>query len=108
MQGNDDLRRRRFLQVAASGAAATVSCGGQKGRFRFLTNAEAETLAAVCDVIVPPDEDPGASQAGVVQYIDYQLAGFYRRYQKDYRTGLAEIEALARSAYGQPFTALPA
>ena len=93
MQGTERLRRRRFIQVAASGAAATVSCGGQKSPFRFLTNAEAETLAAVCDVIIPPDEDPGASQAGVVHFIDRQLTGFHKRHQKDYRASLARLAA---------------
>ena len=84
MQGTDGLPRRRFIQVAASGTAATVSCGGQKSRYRFLTNAEADTLAAVCDVIIPPDQDPGASQAGVVRFIDRQLDGFHKKLRKQY------------------------
>jgi gluconate 2-dehydrogenase gamma chain len=104
---NDDLLRRRFLQVAASGAAATVSCGGQKSRYRFLTYAEAATLAAVCDQIIPPDQDPGASQAGVVQFIDLQLSGFHRGLQKQYRAGLAALDSLASGRFGRPFAAAP-
>ena len=104
MQGNDGLRRRRFMQVAASGAAATVSCGGQKSRFRFLTNAEADTLAAVCDVIIPPDEDPGASQVGVVHFIDRQLDGFHKKLRKQYRAGIAHVDAAAHAAYSRGFT----
>src|SRR5688572_9006084 len=95
MQRNERLPRRRFLQVAASGAAATASCGGQKSRYRFLTNAEADTLAAVCDVIIPADQDPGASQAGVVQFIDRQLDGFHKKLRKIYRAGIASVERAA-------------
>ena len=106
MQRTEPLRRRRFLQVAASGAAVTASCGGQKNRFRFLTNAEADTLSAVCDVIIPPDQDPGASHAGVVQFIDRQLDGFHKKLRKDYRAGIATVDALARSSAGKDFHAL--
>ena len=105
MQRNERLQRRRFLQVAASGAAVTASCGGQKSRFRFLTNAEADTLAAVCDVIIPPDQDPGASQAGVVQFIDRQLDGFHKKLRKDYRASIAKVDALA-GATGKEFSKL--
>lgn len=108
MQGNEGLRRRRFMQVAASGAAATVSCGGQKSRYRFLTNAEAETLAAICDVVIPPDGDPGASQAGVVQFIDRQLDGFHKKLRKQYRAGIALADALAQSRHGKAFKTLAA
>ena len=107
MQGNTGLPRRRFIQVAASGTAATVSCGGQKSRYRFLTNAEADTLAAVCDVIIPPDQDPGASQAGVVHFIDRQLTGFHKKLRKQYREGIALAESLAHRT-GKPFTKLTA
>ena len=91
---NESLRRRRFLQVAASGAAVTVSCGGQKSRWRFFTNAESVTLAALCDTIIPPDQDPGASQAGVVDFIDRQLSGFHRKLAHQYRSGLKSLAAL--------------
>jgi gluconate 2-dehydrogenase gamma chain len=105
---NGDLRRRRFLQVAASGAAATVSCGGQKSRWRFFSNAEADTLAAICDQIIPPDQDPGASQAGVVQFIDRQLTGFHRKLRPQYRNGIRAINDLARKANGREFASLGA
>jgi gluconate 2-dehydrogenase gamma chain len=104
---NDDLLRRRFLQVAASGAAATVSCGGPESPYRFLTHAEAAALAAVCDQIIPPDQDAGASQAGVVLFIDRQLTGFHRKLQKQYRTGLAALDELSQERYGRSFADAP-
>jgi len=55
------LSRRKFLQAAMAIAAATGTgggCGGAKTPWRFLTVNEARTLAAICDQIVPTDEDP--------------------------------------------------
>ncbi|MFN8093639.1 MAG: gluconate 2-dehydrogenase subunit 3 family protein [Vicinamibacteria bacterium] len=59
---------------AVAAAATAVACGEPGLRFRVLTDAEAATLAAACGPIVPPDEDPGAVQAGVVVFVDRQLA----------------------------------
>jgi gluconate 2-dehydrogenase gamma chain len=47
---------------------------------RYFTAAEARVVAAACDRIFPSDESgPGAKEAGVVIYIDRQLAGPYGR-----------------------------
>lgn len=43
----------------------------------FLSNDEARWLAAIVDVFIPADDHPSASQAGVVDFIDLQLAGDY-------------------------------
>jgi gluconate 2-dehydrogenase gamma chain len=45
---------------------------------RFFTEPEAKMIVAACERIFPADESgPGATQAGVVVYIDRQLAGPY-------------------------------
>ena len=43
-------------------------------RWFFLTDAEAAFLTAAVDRLIPEDGDPSASQVGVVDYIDLQLA----------------------------------
>jgi len=43
-------------------------------RYFFLLDREAAFLRAACDRIIPADAWPSASQAGVVDYIDLQLA----------------------------------
>jgi gluconate 2-dehydrogenase gamma chain len=60
---------------------------------------EARTLAAVCDQIIPSDEVPGAAWAGVVNFIDRQLCGPYRRLQDSYREGIAGIEKSSQLLY---------
>lgn len=43
----------------------------------FFTDEEARWAAAVVDVFIPQDDYPSASQAGVVDFIDYQMATHY-------------------------------
>ena len=42
----------------------------------WLTPEEYATLTAVCDVLIPADQTPGAADAGVVEYIDGFLGAF--------------------------------
>jgi gluconate 2-dehydrogenase gamma chain len=52
---------------------------------RFFTAAEARIIAAACERIFPHDANgPGATDAGVVVYIDRQLAGPYGRDKNRY------------------------
>jgi gluconate 2-dehydrogenase gamma chain len=103
-----NLRRRRFLQGGAIAAAGTaVSCTSEKSPWRFFTIDEAHTLEALCEQIVPADQDPGAKWAGVVHYIDRQLKGFYRQHQQVYRRGLVDLDTASRNAHGARFAELP-
>jgi gluconate 2-dehydrogenase gamma chain len=99
--------RRDFLKVGATTAAVTaVGCGAPPGRWRVLSEGEATTLAAVCDQIVPPDQDPGAVQAGVVSFIDRQLATHQKERRELYQLGLMALDATARRRQGHAFAEL--
>ena len=80
--------------------------GRENTPWRFLTQAEARTLEAICEQIIPADQTPGAAWAGVVNFIDRQLTGPYRRQQARYRSGLAEIEQASSGKFGKAFAAL--
>ncbi|MFW5642169.1 MAG: gluconate 2-dehydrogenase subunit 3 family protein, partial [Roseicyclus sp.] len=79
--------RRAVLQTAgASGLAAAVGlpaiprhafAQADSRPWAILTDTEARWLAAACDVLIPEDEYPSASQAGVVDFIDLQMATGY-------------------------------
>jgi gluconate 2-dehydrogenase gamma chain len=99
--------RRGFLKTGAVAAAATaVACGKADNPWRALSAAEADTLAAACDRIVPPDQDAGATQAGVVTFIDRQLATRQKRELGFWRRGIAGLDASARRRHGKPFAGL--
>ncbi len=103
------LSRRRFVQAALAAAAASgVSCGGLRNPWGFLTVDEAHTLAAICDQIIPPDQDQGAAWAGVVNYIDRQLCGPFKDLQSTYRHGIASVDLSGRRLFGAAFVNLPA
>jgi gluconate 2-dehydrogenase gamma chain len=103
------LRRRKFLRIAGTATACgtLVSCGRPSTPWRFLTAAEGRTLDAICEQIIPTDQTPGAAWAGVVNFIDRQLMGPYRRQQAAYRAGLKAIDEAA-TKFGKNFVDLDA
>ena len=94
--------RRSFLAGAALGTAA---CSRDAGARLALTGEEARTLDAICDQLIPADQDPGAAATGAVVFIDRQLAGPYRRYRPAYREGLARAAALSGKMFGKSIVA---
>src|SRR5580765_6203293 len=102
------LRRRQFLGM---GAAATlggtaVSCSSSGGRWRFFTPSEALTIDAICEQIIPGDQDAGARDAGVVNYIDIQLTKHFKPHQPTYRQGIATVDSISQGKYGRHFVNL--
>jgi gluconate 2-dehydrogenase gamma chain len=95
------MKRREFLTLPAAslGGALFYTLAGEPVRLeaqtgeikvplRFFTAAEARVVQAACDRIFPSDENgPGASEAGVVIYVDRQLAGPYGRDKYRYTKG---------------------
>ena len=96
------LERRKFLHAAGAAAIAGAAAGcAAKSPWRFFTLDEARTLQAICESIIPADEDAGARQAGVVHYIDRQLAGKFREHRKTYRDGLAAVKGRPAADLGR-------
>ena len=99
------MKRREFLTVPAAALGGTLlytlsreplrlqaQTGGKDGMvkvpLRFFTAEEAKVVAAACERIFPSDASgPGATEAGVVIYIDRQLAGPYGRDKYRYTKG---------------------
>ena len=92
------FNRREFVAAGAALAASCAAC--RRSQYRFLAEGEAAALAVLCDQIIPADDFPSASQAGVLTYIDLQLPGHYRRHQMAYRDGLKQADDLSRSRFG--------
>jgi gluconate 2-dehydrogenase gamma chain len=109
------ITRRRLLQYGAlSGTAGlfVVTPQGcqrspppdQPRRLAFFTFAEFATIEAVCERILPRDEDPGAIDLGVPAYIDRALAGDdYRRQRERFRSGLRALDLEAAKLARKPF-----
>jgi len=91
--------RRLFLAGAVLGAAG---CRRDAAARLELSGEEARALEAICDQLIPADQDPGAAATGAVVFIDRQLAGPYRRHRRAYHDGLAVAAALSRKMFGKP------
>jgi gluconate 2-dehydrogenase gamma chain len=106
------VKRREFIVLPAKTlgglllytlAGAPVRVAVQEGMtrlpLRFFTSREAQVIAAACDRIFPSDESgPGAQEAGVVIYIDRQLAGPYGRDRYRY-TKAPFVESVPEHGY---------
>ena len=102
------MTRRTFVRTMAVGAGAASMASAAHGSWkawRFLTDREAALVDAVAEQIVPADQDPGARDVGVVNFIDQQLAAGYRRHQAAYRVGLQALEATCQAQFGATFLA---
>ncbi len=109
MESSFQVNRRAFLQAALAATAAAgagIGCGKKGTPWRFFSVDEARCLAAISDQIIPADQDPGASWAGVLEYIDRQLCGPFENLRSTYRRGLAGVDQSSRSLHGQVFADL--
>jgi hypothetical protein len=71
----------------------------------FFTPAEYATLSRLTDVIIPPTSTPGASAAGVPEYID-RVVTLNAEHQSLMRAGLAWLERQARDRFSRDFLSL--
>ena len=105
------FRRRSFLGAglwaAAAGALVSLPRWIRNSPWRFFTPEEARTVEAICAQLIPTDQDPGAREAGVVDYIDIQLTRALKRSQPAYRQGIAAVDSASRARFGRAFADLP-
>jgi len=121
---DDDLLTRRALiqrltfmggGVVLLGAGGALSCkkdppvvGAFTTRHKSFTNEEFESMAAACERIVPRDQDPGALDANVPEYVDRMLqAPELWQIRDQFVQGLNALDRRSRGAHGKPFSQLP-
>jgi gluconate 2-dehydrogenase gamma chain len=107
----DDLISRRELlkRAGLTGAAAILApvLSAQERKPESLTDAETDTLDALCARLIPTDDNgPGAKEAQAWRYIDRALAGYLSSSRQAYATGLADLDRRAMDMRGMRFAAL--
>lgn len=103
------LNRRDFIQSASLAFGSILlfpSCLQQRGNYRFFTADEAKCILAFCEKIIPKDESAGATDAGVIFYIDRQLSGVFHYDQEIYRTGIRNLQTYCSKEYGKTFESI--
>lgn len=127
MSPSQRISRRRWLQqVGIVGTAAVIPSGlgaaaapaaepptpqapaaAAREALETLTAAESDTLEAMTARIIPSDASgPGAAEARAAHYIDRALAGPLAASRAAYTSGLATLDARARTLKGAPFARL--
>ena len=75
----------------------------------WLNGEESAAIAAFAERLMPGEPGkPGATDAGVLNYIDLALAGAYADQRDFYRRGIAQLDAYCRKTQNAPFAQLPA
>src|SRR5688572_14830903 len=80
-----------LLQAPAAAAPYTPA---------FFTPAEYATLSRLTDVIIPATDTPGATGAGVPEYID-RVVALNKEHQPLMRDGLAWLERAAKTRFSR-------
>lgn len=106
-----EFNRRSFIKttgLVAGGIPLFSSCLSKPLAYRVFTEEEARCIIALCEQIIPRDDFPGATDAGVIHYIDRQLASVFRHNQANYREGIIKLQAYCSDKYESLFEDLDA
>lgn len=102
--------RRHFIKQLGALYGSVLffsSCGSVLNPYRVFTMDEAACLTALCEQLIPADQDPGATDAGVVNYIDRQTALRFPEELTIYQEGIASLQTTCRSVHHKLFEELP-
>jgi gluconate 2-dehydrogenase gamma chain len=84
----------------------TARAAAQSSQRAVLTEAEWVTVEAITGRIIPTDHEPGAIEAGCVNFIDKALANEDSRARPLYALGIAGAEQVAQRRFGRAFAKL--
>ena len=109
-------RREFLLQLAGTAGAALISAqwpamaaaaqhaheaknSAKPYKFEVLTPEQAKEVEAIAARIIPTDELPGATEAGVVYFVDYALKTFSSESRPMYETGLLHVNEVTSKTF---------
>ena len=121
-----DVRRRRAIAVLGSALGAPMlmspesvaalvawgdrvragpkPSGGVTSQEAGLTDGQARTMEALAEVIIPETDTPGASEAGVSEFVDALVRGWLDPPERDrLLDGLDSVDGTARERFGSDF-----
>lgn len=114
MDRRELLKRVAYLMGGALSAPAILGAlngcsrsAGPDWKPALLTQAQADLVAEMADIIIPRTETPGARDVGVIAFIDSMLKDVFKSEDRDrFLAGLNEFEALASAEHGRAFVKL--
>lgn len=98
--------RREFLKVslAASAGVAICGCSGNGSTAKIFDDSERNCLIAISEQIVPADEQwGGATEAGVINYIENWVGKYYPEMLPTYKKGISAVQNASQRLYSKTF-----
>jgi len=77
-----------------------------KKTYRILSNDEASCLIALCEQIIPADKDPGATDAGVINFIDKQVSLRFPEEKDFIKKGVDALQASCQALFKKKYEEL--
>ena len=103
----DALAQQPHQPAVQNTAAPGHDHADGRGLGTWLNAEESAAVTAFTERLMPgAPGKPGATEAGVLNYIDLALAGSYWDLRDFYRRGLAQLDAYCRKTYNEPFVKL--
>ncbi len=94
----------QFTPAIAMGMAEKVSSVGEGSGQAILSQDARAALTVIVDTILPPTDTPGASQVGVVDFIELMLSGWTSAEEKEaFLAGLEDFRKEVQAKYGTTF-----
>ena len=103
-----DYNRREFIKTlgvlyGSFLIAPACTSSSVKQNYLVFTEEEAACLIALCEQIVPADEYPGATDAGVIHFIDKQLKLRFPNEQILFKNGIASLQSWCKTTHHRLF-----
>ena len=89
-------------------APACTPSSSKEKTYRAFTEEEAACLIALCEQLIPADEYPGATDAGVIHFIDKQSKLRFPNEQTLFKDGVASLQAWCKATHNRAFEDLDA
>ncbi len=107
-------RRQMLYRTAIYGGSAAVAlhfpravrAAQESDQPLVLSAGEWSTVEAITGRIIPTDHEPGAIEAGCVNFIDKALANEDADLRVDYQEGLGGVERVSNRRFGRGFATL--
>ena len=105
------INRRNFTKTTllAGGVFFFPGCAIKSDNplFLFFNDTEVKTIVALCDQIIPADDDfGGATDAEVVYYIDRQLSSSFKHDSSLYRQSISKLQSFCLEKFNKTFSDL--
>jgi len=108
-----DYNRREFIKTlgllyGSLLIAPACTPSSEMQSYQAFTEEEAACLIALCEQIIPADEFPGATDAGVIRFIDKQSKLRFPKERTLFKDGVASLQAWCKATHNRLFEDLDA